>query len=48
MAPVARGRGVRAGEDRLKAVLVTAPTPTGAEHEPVRLGIENGAFDPTR
>lgn len=45
--PAGRDRGVRADEDRLEAVLVTAPPPTDAEHEPVRLGIQSGEFDPT-
>ena len=40
-------RGVRADEDgRLEALLVTAPPPTDAEHEPVRLGLRHGEFDP--
>lgn len=40
-------RGVRADDDaRLEAVLVTAPPPTDAEHEPVREGIRRGEFDP--
>ena len=40
-------RGVRADEDtRLEALLVTAPPPTDAEHDPVRRGLQEGAFDP--
>ena len=40
-------RGVKASDgERLEAVLVTAPPPTDAEHEPVREGIRRGAFDP--
>jgi quercetin dioxygenase-like cupin family protein len=40
-------RGVRADDDgRLEALLVTAPPPTDAEHEPVRRGLELGRFDP--
>jgi quercetin dioxygenase-like cupin family protein len=39
-------RGVRAKEERLEALLVTAPPPTDAEHDPVREGIERGEFDP--
>jgi len=45
--PAGSERGIRAGEDeRLEAVLVTAPPPTDAEHEPVRRGLESGEFDP--
>jgi len=41
-------RGVRADPDtRLEALLVTAPPPTDAEHDPVRHGLENDEFDPT-
>ncbi|QZX99372.1 cupin domain-containing protein [Halobaculum rubrum] len=40
-------RGVEADEDgRLEALLVTAPPPTDAEHEPVRAGLQRGEFDP--
>ncbi|WP_348609949.1 cupin domain-containing protein [Halobaculum rarum] len=40
-------RGVKADEDgRLEALLVTAPPPTDAEHEPVRAGLQRGEFDP--
>jgi len=40
-------RGIRADEDeRLEALLVTAPPPSDAEHEPVRKGIQRGTFDP--
>ncbi|OYR50424.1 cupin [Halorubrum sp. Ea1] len=40
-------RGVKADHDaRLEAVLVTAPPPTDAEHDPVREGIRRGVFDP--
>ncbi len=40
-------RGVKADEgERLEAVLVTAPPPTDAEHDPVREGIRRGEFDP--
>jgi quercetin dioxygenase-like cupin family protein len=40
-------RGVRArGDERLEALLVTAPPPTDAEHDPVRKGIREGTFDP--
>lgn len=36
-------RGVRADVDtRLEALLVTAPPPTDAAHDPVRAGIETG------
>ncbi|WP_336037533.1 cupin domain-containing protein [Halobacterium yunchengense] len=38
-------RGVRADTD-LEALLVTAPPPTDAEHEPVRRGVATGEFDP--
>lgn len=41
-------RGVRADPDtRLEALLVTAPPPTDAEHDPVRSGLKNDEFDPT-
>ncbi|MFY4813592.1 cupin domain-containing protein [Haloarcula sp. AONF1] len=40
-------RGVKADADsRLEALLVTAPPPTDAEHEPVRKGLKKGKFDP--
>ncbi|MFB6097391.1 MAG: cupin [Haloferacaceae archaeon] len=42
-----RDRGVRADEDcRLDALLVTAPPPSDAEHDPVRAGLRRGVFDP--
>lgn len=44
--PAGEKRGVRAGDERLEAVLVTAPPPTDAEHEPVRKGLKNDEFDP--
>ena len=44
--PAGRDRGVRADGERLEAVLVTAPPPTDAEHEPVRKGLENDDFEP--
>ena len=41
-------RGIRANEDeRLEALLVTAPPPSDVEHESVRKGIQRGEFDPT-
>jgi quercetin dioxygenase-like cupin family protein len=43
-----KDRGIRADEDeRLEALLVTAPPPSDAEHEPVREGIQRDEFDPT-
>ncbi|GCF15154.1 hypothetical protein Harman_30890 [Haloarcula mannanilytica] len=40
-------RGVKADADsRLEALLVTAPPPTDAEHDPVRKGLKRGEFDP--
>jgi quercetin dioxygenase-like cupin family protein len=40
-------RGVRADPDsRLEALLVTAPPPTDAEHDPVRAGLRDDEFDP--
>ncbi|MFB6233568.1 MAG: cupin domain-containing protein [Haloarculaceae archaeon] len=40
-------RGVKADDDgRLEAVLVTAPPPTDAEHEPVRRGLKHDSFEP--
>lgn len=45
--PAGEDRGVRAAEDeRLEAVLVTAPPPTDAEHEPVREGLRTDTFHP--
>jgi quercetin dioxygenase-like cupin family protein len=44
--PAGTDRGVRAGDDGLEAVLVTAPPPTDAEHEPVRDGLQRGVFEP--
>jgi quercetin dioxygenase-like cupin family protein len=39
-------RGIRADEDqRVEALLVTAPPPTDAEHAPVRKGLQNDEFD---
>ncbi|WP_435096741.1 cupin domain-containing protein [Halorubrum sp. N11] len=41
-------RGIKADDgSRLEALLVTAPPPTDAEHEPVRRGLRTGEFDPT-
>ncbi|WP_338738098.1 cupin domain-containing protein [Haloplanus salilacus] len=40
-------RGVEADDDaRLEALLVTAPPPTDAEHDPVRKGLREGEFEP--
>jgi len=45
--PAGVDRGVRADDDgRLEALLVTAPPPTDAEHDPVREGLRRGVFDP--
>lgn len=45
--PAGVDRGVKADADsRLEALLVTAPPPTDAEHEPVREGLRCGEFDP--
>ena len=44
--PAGVERGVRAGDERLEALLVTAPPPTDAEHDPVREGLRRGEFDP--
>lgn len=45
--PAGRSRGVRADSDeRLEALLVTAPPPTEEEHEPVRRGLQRGEFEP--
>ncbi len=45
--PAGTDRGVRAtAGERLEAVLVTAPPPTDAEHDPVRRGLQNGEFEP--
>jgi quercetin dioxygenase-like cupin family protein len=39
-------RGVVAdGDTRLEVLLVTAPPPTDAEHDPVRKGLQRGEFD---
>ena len=40
-------RGVKADEDTpLEGLLVSAPPPTDAEHEPVREGIRRNEFEP--
>lgn len=40
-------RGIKADDDsRLEALLVTAPPPTNAEHEPVRIGLKTDRFEP--
>lgn len=40
-------RGVKADDDtRLEALLVTAPPPTDAEHDPVRRGLQQNEFEP--
>ncbi|WP_433627633.1 cupin domain-containing protein [Halomicrococcus sp. NG-SE-24] len=44
--PAGERRGVKAGDERLEATLVTAPPPTDAEHDPVLEGLRKGAFDP--
>jgi len=45
--PAGVDRGVKADDGgRLEALLVTAPPPTDAEHEPVREGLCRGVFDP--
>lgn len=42
-------RGIKADdEDGLEALLITAPPPTDAEHDPVREGLRTGQFDPQR
>ncbi|MFB6205128.1 MAG: cupin domain-containing protein [Haloglomus sp.] len=42
-----RDRGIKADADsRVEALLVTAPPPTDAEHEPVREGLRRNDFDP--
>jgi quercetin dioxygenase-like cupin family protein len=41
-------RGIRADEDEpLEALLVTAPPPSDADHEPVERGIRQDEFEPT-
>jgi quercetin dioxygenase-like cupin family protein len=45
--PAGRDRGIEADDDeRLEAVMVVAPPPTDAEHEPVRRGLREGEFEP--
>jgi quercetin dioxygenase-like cupin family protein len=44
--PAGTDRGIRADGERLEAVLVVAPPPTDAEHEPVRRGLKQGNFEP--
>ncbi len=44
--PAGTDRGIKAGEERLEAVLVVSPPPTDAEHEPVKRGLATGEFDP--
>ena len=40
-------RGIKADSaTRLEALLVTAPPPSDAEHEPVREGLQQNEFDP--
>ena len=40
-------RGILADEgERLEALLVTAPPPTDAEHDPVRRGLRTDEFEP--
>jgi quercetin dioxygenase-like cupin family protein len=40
-------RGIKADSgERLEALLVTAPPPTDAEHDPVRRGLRNDEFEP--
>jgi len=45
--PADTPRGIKADDGRrLEALVVTAPPPTDAEHEPVRQGLRRGEFDP--
>jgi len=45
--PAGVDRGVKADDGgKLEALLVTAPPPTDAEHDPVREGLRRGVFDP--
>jgi len=44
--PAGTDRGIRADGERLETVMVVSPPPTDAEHEPVRRGVKQGAFDP--
>ncbi|MFB6102761.1 MAG: cupin domain-containing protein [Haloplanus sp.] len=45
--PAGTERGIKADDDsRLEALLVTAPPPTEAEHDPVREGLRRDEFDP--
>jgi len=45
--PADADRGIRADDDeRLEALLVTAPPPTDAEHQPVREGLRTNDFEP--
>lgn len=44
--PAGQDRGVKAGDGRLEAVLVTAPPPTDSEHDPVRRGLRKDEFEP--
>lgn len=40
-------RGIKADDaERVEALLVTAPPPTDAEHDPVRKGLRRDEFDP--
>ncbi len=40
-------RGIRAdNNEKMEALLVTAPPPTDEEHDPVRSGIRENTFDP--
>jgi mannose-6-phosphate isomerase-like protein (cupin superfamily) len=45
---VGSARGIKAiGEEQLEALLITAPSTTDEEHNPVRKGIRNNEFDPS-
>ena len=46
--PAGEDRGVRAGDERLEVLLVVAPPPDDAAHEPVRRGLAEGTFEPDR
>lgn len=39
-------RGIKANDEGLEALLITAPPPTDAEHDPVREGLRTDQFDP--
>ncbi|MFD1634990.1 cupin domain-containing protein [Haloplanus ruber] len=44
--PADTPRGIKADDERLEALVMVAPPPTDADHDPVREGLRRGEFDP--